>query len=100
MSHELPALGTRALRLAQGEYPDLSVVAFDEGAEGGLRGIGEFAATRAPDEVGDALAAILAHFIGLLTVFIGEELGLRLIRESAPESGGNPAGAAATEAEE
>lgn len=96
------ALFGRALRLARAEFPILAGVTIEEGADGCLQGVREFAAAHAaePAVAGDALAAILAHFIGLLITFIGEALSLRLIGESWPESArGGAAGAATEEAE-
>ena len=83
------ALVARAVYLAQAEVPALERVTVDAlatGAEGGLHGVREFA--RASGDAGAAeagLSAILAHVIGLLVTFIGEDLALRLIREAWPE---------------
>lgn len=79
------SLLTRALRLAQGEVPALERIALAEDLEPSLQGAHEFAATHGPVAAGDAFAAILAHFIWLLITFIGEDLGLHLIRETWPE---------------
>jgi len=82
-------LVARAVRLAQAEVPALERVTVDAlatGAEGGLHGVREFA--RASGDAGAAeagLSAILAHVIGLLVTFIGEDLALRLIRDAWPE---------------
>jgi hypothetical protein len=80
-------LADRAVRLARAEVPTLEGVAVDTGAEGGLRGVRAFALASDGDagaaEAG--LSAILAHVIGLLSTFIGEDLALRLIRETWPE---------------
>jgi hypothetical protein len=82
-------LVARAVHLAQAEVPALERVSVDAlatGAEGGLRGVREFA--RASSDAGAAeagLSAILAHVIGLLVTFIGEDLALRLIRDAWPE---------------
>ena len=83
------ALLTRAVHLAQAEVPALERVTVDAlapGAEGGLHGVREFA--RASGDAGAAeagLSAILAHVIGLLATFIGEDLALRQIRDAWPE---------------
>ena len=83
------ALLARAVHLAQAEAPALERVSVDAlatGAEGGLHGVREFA--RGVGDAGAAeagLSAILAHVIGLLVTFIGEDLALRLIREAWPE---------------
>ena len=77
------------MHLAQAEVPALERVTVDAlatGAEGGLHGVREFA--RASGDAGAAeagLSAILAHVIGLLVTFIGEDLALRLIRDAWPE---------------
>ena len=82
-------LVARAVRLAQAEVPALECVTVDAlatGAEGSLHGVREFA--RASGDAGAAeagLSAILAHAIGLLITFIGEDLALRLIRDAWPE---------------
>ena len=92
------ALFARALHLARAEYPALDAVAFDTreafdtGGAADLHGIGAFATARPPDEVGEALAAILAQFIGLLTTFVGDDLGLRLIDEARSAPGQTAAG--------
>ena len=85
-------LVARAVRLAQAEVPALAHVTVDAlatGAEGGLRGVREFAEfARGVGDAGAAeagLSAILAHVIGLLVTFIGEDLALRLIRDAWPE---------------
>jgi hypothetical protein len=83
------ALVARAVYLAQAEVPALERVTVDAlatEAEGGLHGVREFA--RATGDAGAAeagLSAILAHVIGLLGTFIGEDLALRLIRDAWPE---------------
>jgi len=79
------SLLTRALRLAQGEVTTLERIAFAEDSELSLQGAHEFAATHDPVATGDTFVAILAHFIWLLITFIGEDLGLHLIRETWPE---------------
>lgn len=76
----------RALRLAQAAFPALADLAVDGEAEPGLAGTGAFAAAHADDAalVEAALAAILAHFIGLLDTFIGEALTRRALGEQWP----------------
>jgi len=83
-------LVARAVRLAQVEVPALERVTVDvhigAGAEGGLRGVREYALANDSDAaaVEDGLTAILAHVVGLLVIFIGEGLALRLIHEAWP----------------
>jgi len=84
-------LVARAVRLARVEVPALERVTVDvreaAGAEGGLRGVREFALASDGDPavVEDGLTAILAHVVGLLVIFIGEGLAVRLIGETWPE---------------
>jgi len=77
----------RAVRLAQAEVPTLERVSVDAGAEGGLHGVRAFALAdgRDPTTAEAGLTAILAHIIGLLITFIGEDLALHLVREAWPE---------------
>ncbi len=88
-------LVARAVRLARAEVPTLEGVAVDTGAEGGLQGVRAFALANDGDpraaEAG--LTAILAHVIGLLSTFIGEDLALRLVREAWPDLSHDPAAA-------
>ncbi len=80
------ALFARALRLAQEEIPALKRITLDTNAEGGLRGIREFAGAQVDDSAAAAgLTAILANLIGLLVVFVGEDLAIRLVRDAWPE---------------
>lgn len=67
----------------------LLAVGFDAGAVPALRGVTDFAAIHPPTEVEAALSGILAHFIGLLFTFIGEDLTMRLLGEiwTEPERG-------------
>lgn len=80
------ALFRRALRLAQGEFPALAALTVEEGAEPCIGGAREFAAAHADDPglVEAALVAILTHFTGLLSTFVGEALTLRVIDEGWP----------------
>lgn len=92
----------RAVRLAQTEVPVLERVTVDAGATGGaggaggaggegiLRGVRDVVeSARAsggdPRAAEAGLTAILAHIIGLLVIFIGEDLALRLVHEAWPE---------------
>jgi len=82
-------LVARAVRLAQADVPALegvTVAAGEPEAEGRLRGVPEF--TRASGDaaaIEAGLSAILAHVIGLLITFIGEDLALRLVHEAWPD---------------
>jgi len=86
-------LVARAVRLAQAEVPALEHVPVDTGAgaEGSLREVRAFAlASGNPGATESGLSAILAHVIGLLITFIGEDQALRLIRETWPELAHGP----------
>ncbi len=82
-------LVARAVRLARAEVPTLEGVAVDTGetgSDGSLHGVHDFARASGDAAAAEAgLSAILAHVIGLLITFIGEDLALRLIREAWPE---------------
>jgi hypothetical protein len=80
------ALFRRALRLAQDEFPALAGLTVSEDADPCIAGVREFAAARDadPGAVEAALEAALAHFIGLLSSFIGEALTRRVIGEQGP----------------
>jgi len=86
------ALVARAVRLAQAESPGLTRVTVAVQAEDGLQGLRAFTLTSSGDPVAAAegLAALLAHIIGLLIVFVGEDLAVRLVREAWPELGLGP----------
>ncbi len=83
------ALVARAVRLAQAEVPAVERVTVDvgAGAEGSLRGVRALVLANSGDSgVTEAgLSAIMAHVIGLLITFIGEDLAERQIREVWPE---------------
>jgi hypothetical protein len=84
-------LVSRALRIAQADVPALEHVTVDTQAQGVLQGIREFALANGDPRVAEAgLIAILSHIIGLLTVFIGEDLAVRLIHEAWPELAHGP----------
>jgi len=84
------ALLNRALRLAQIEYPALEAVALDGQSETGLRGIDAVAQGHGGcNDAAGALAAVLAHIIGLLIVFIGEDIAVGLVYDAWPELAGD-----------
>jgi len=78
-------LFARALRLAARDFPFLAGVTIATNGDCALSGLPVATDTRDPGEVADAFAAVLAHFIWLLVIFIGENLGLRKVREAWPE---------------
>ena len=88
----------RALRLAARDSPFLASVSISTSGDCALSGLGS-TETRDPAEVADGLTAALAHFMWLLVIFIGENLGLRKVREIWPEvplDGVNPSTGAGT----
>ena len=87
-------LFARALNLATAEFPGLDALTVEQRPDACLAGVRAFAAAHEPAEAGAGLAAILANFIGLLVTFIGEDLGLRLVRQAWPEFAYDAAGGA------
>jgi hypothetical protein len=78
----------RALTLATVHFPQLSGVRV--GADGSLVGLREVLSQQTPDretweDAVDGAAALLAHFLGLLITFIGEDLTLRILSTVWPE---------------
>lgn len=72
------ALFDRALHLAGAASPALAQVTVE------LQGAREFAVAHDSFTVRAGFVSILAHFIGLLIRFVGEELTVGLIREAWP----------------
>lgn len=66
----------RSLGLAAAQFPALSAVRV--GADGSLVGLGEAAGSDL-QETNEGAAALVAHLIGLLVSFIGEDLTLRIL---------------------
>jgi hypothetical protein len=77
------ALLLRALALASAETPRLRAVHLK--ADGSLEGWEALEAIVGPGEVAQAGLVLVAHFLGLLAAFIGEDLTLHLAREVWPE---------------
>lgn len=77
------ALLSRALALANEEIPWLRAVHVK--ADGSLEGLDELKAHVGSDEILKGCVVLLAQFLGLLVTFIGEDLTLRLVRESWPK---------------
>ena len=71
------ALLARALTLARAESPNLSVV--QVAANGSLKGLDEFRPQTNTDQAREAGVILIAHLIGLLLVFIGPGITLRLV---------------------
>jgi hypothetical protein len=74
----------RALRLAARDSPFLASVIISTKGDCELSGLAAIE-ERDPAEVADALTMALAHFMWLLVIFVGENLGLRKVREIWPE---------------
>ena len=79
------ALLARAVKLAARDAPFLASVSISKNGECALSGLAGAIEKRDPAEVADALTMALAHFMWLLVIFIGENLGLRKVREIWPE---------------
>jgi len=77
------ALLSRALSLATTEIPGLRALHVD--ADGALQGWTERKARPLPDESFEGGVTLLAHLLGLLATFIGENLTLRLVQEVWPK---------------
>ena len=80
------ALLGRALYLARRDYPFLHGVVPEVEPGGRLRGLDDSLRGREPAEAGASVAAVVAHLIGLLVAFLGEELGVYPVRKIWPES--------------
>jgi hypothetical protein len=79
------ALLGRAVRLTARDFPFLATVTTTTPRTSSLDGLRQAAELRQPEEVERALVAILANFIWLLIIFIGENLGLRKVQEVWPD---------------
>ena len=77
------ALQSRALALANGQFPWLHAVHIK--ANGGFEGLEAVDAQVGPEEFFEGCVVLFAHLLGLLVTFIGEELTQRLMREVWPE---------------
>jgi len=75
------ALATRAIYLAQADFPVLVALG---GPSLGLDGLPRALAETEQTEAFEAATAILGNVIALLITFIGEELALRAIRDVWP----------------
>lgn len=88
------ALFSRALRLAQEDFPALQGLTFDAQGEGGLQRLDAYVTASAGDPAAATagLSAILAHLIGLLIIFTDEDIAVRLVHEAWPELGKDSSG--------
>lgn len=73
---------SRALVLAKAEVPWLRTLRLKP--DGALEGLGELQAQVGPDAFFEGEVVLLAHVLGLLVAFIGEDLTLRIVREVWP----------------
>lgn len=76
------SLMRRSLALARAEAPSLKSVTLTP--DGCLEGI-EQLVSDTPKGAADASVAIIAHLLGLLVMFIGEPLTLRLVHDAWPD---------------
>ena len=77
------ALLSRALALAGAEVPWLRAVHIQW--DGSLQKLDELESQLAPEELLEGSVVLLAQLLGLLAVFVGESLTLRLMREVWPK---------------
>lgn len=78
------SLASRALTLARAEAPNLTVVQIT--ADGTLQGLDRLEPAIDNDQGGDGVI-LIAHLLGLLFIFIGEALTLRLVQDVWPDFG-------------
>ncbi|MGD0130279.1 MAG: hypothetical protein ABSF46_33605 [Terriglobia bacterium] len=78
------SLLSRALALARAEGPGLSAV--QVGADGSLKGLDELGPERDKDMSNEGGALLVAQLLGLLLLFIGEGITLRMVQDVWPES--------------
>jgi hypothetical protein len=78
------ALLARALTLATAEFSWLTQGRAER--DGSLTGLRAAAEGRNPAEATAGFAAVLGHILGLLVVFIGDDLTGRLVRQVWPEA--------------
>ena len=76
------ALLSRSLALANAEVPWLRAVHVK--ADGSFEGLDELGAQVDPDQISEGRVVLLAQLLGLMVVFIGESLTLRLVRDVWP----------------
>jgi len=78
------SLLSRALALARAEGPGLSAV--QVGADGSLKGLDELGPQKDQDMSKEGGAILIAQLLGLLLIFIGEGITIRLVQDVWPES--------------
>jgi hypothetical protein len=75
-------LFARAHRVAASEFPWLADVVPRDGERCSLEGLETVSGHVEADTMADGLAAVLAHDIGLLSTFIGDDLVMPLVQEA------------------
>ena len=75
----------RALKLARADAPALG--AMEVKPDGLIAGLTEALVEQSPTEALTAPATLLAHFLALLTAFLGEDLALLLVTEAVRRDG-------------
>jgi hypothetical protein len=75
------ALFARAVHVAQAEFPWLRGVTLDQ-SRCALIGLDAVSENLAPQLVEEGLSAVLAHKLGLLSAFIGDDVVLPLVEQS------------------
>ena len=78
------SLLSRALALARAEAPSLSTV--EVGADGSLKGLDELGPQKGKDMSKEGGAILITQLLGLLLIFIGEGITLRMVQDVWPES--------------
>lgn len=78
------ALLTRALVLAQAEAPWLRAVQVTP--EGTLEGLGEPDSPSSDGRIAKGEAVLIAQLLGLVVIFVGEAVMLRLVQEAWPKA--------------
>ena len=79
-SNSIGALFTRALHVATPEFPWLADLLSTDGEACSLKGLERISDKVNGDALAEGLAAVLAHEIGLLSEFIGEDLVMPLVQ--------------------
>ena len=74
----------RALKLARGDAPALG--ALEVKLDGSLAGLSEAFVERSPTAALAAPVTLLAHLLGLLAAFLGEDLALHLVSDAMRRS--------------
>ncbi|HEX7049494.1 MAG TPA: hypothetical protein VF188_04725 [Longimicrobiales bacterium] len=91
-AHLVPLIGpagfqvllARALHLARQDFPLLEDVRSGEAPNAPIEGLDGLARGSDPDELRDAVTAVLADFFGLLAHFIGDVLTVRIVSRAWP----------------